>query len=251
LSKIAVHDEFYNDPAGTKLTTNTDWVLSQATRRYFAVLDYAGSAGEAKIIYNDNVTSGTAQYAVQTAQDTSSLPYAGNGAQFNPPVPPTYQGIDNFWVNPEWKKKPGALILTKLVRPGGPQACLNGKNTNFWSSEEVTASAFASFSPGYSTPTFCGEVATMTWGNGADIDSAVAGDSPLKASLTNSQVAVSYPVGWAWFQFNTSGGTQPYNQGPNYGLPVTGFAAIAFKGNNQNFGASWPLRWGNSDHNRQ
>jgi len=238
LAKTAVHDEFYNNPASTELTTNTDWVLSQATRRYFAVLDYATKSADASILYNDNVTSGTAQYP--TWGTASLLPYAGNGAIR--PLPTSgfiWHGPSDFWLNTAWKPSLGAGILRVLAQPNGPQACLNGR-AKFWNQEEVTSTS-ASFSPGLSAPTFCGEVATMTWNNGAD-----KGTSALNASLTNTQATSDYPAGWATFSLlPTSLGTGP-NVNPGYGLPVTGFAAITFKGNAQSYGASWPLRWGDN-----
>jgi len=209
LGKTRVNDEFYNDPASTVLTTNTDWIISQPTRRYFAVIDYATSAAAARIVYNNN----------QPAPDGSGrvpggLPYAGDGNAAG------------------WSAADGAGILDKVVNADyGPQACLNADVPTFYNQEEVTASLTAQFSPGYDNPVFCGEVATMTFGK-----TNAPGNSVLNAALTNTKVTVGYSAGWANFTF-------PLGTGPAYGLPVTGFAAISILGNGQSYGATWPLRW--------
>jgi len=156
LGKTAFNDEYINDANGPT-PMSTDLVFSQPTRRYFAAVDYASSAAAARIIYNDNDTSGTGAQA--------ALPYAGTNAN-------ALAGI-------------GAGILTLSPQAYGPVACLLGIVAKSYDQEETTASTAASFSPGVTNPELCGEVATMTWGN-----------SPLSAALTNTQATTSYKSGW-------------------------------------------------------
>jgi hypothetical protein len=156
LGKTTFNDEYINDANGPT-PMSTDLVFSQPTRRYFAVVDYGSSAATARIIYNDNVTSGTGANA--------ALPYAG--------------------VSADARRGVGAGILSLSPQAYGPVACLLGIEARSYDQEETTATTAASFSPGVTNPELCGEVATMTWGN-----------SPLSAALTNTQASTSYKSGW-------------------------------------------------------
>jgi hypothetical protein len=181
----------------------TDWIISQPTRRYFAAVDYGNSASSAKIVYNVNSSTLATGSGVAVNSDIS-LPYAGPA-----PVGST-----------------GAGILILQQKSSGPQACLTGATNSIFDREEVTSKSGAAFSPGGGdNPIFCGEVATLSWGG-----------SPLNASLTNSSVTPKYLNGWASF-------TLDLGTGPEYGLPITGFAGISASSGTQGYGITYPLRW--------
>jgi hypothetical protein len=120
----------------------------------------------------------------------------------------------------------GAGILSLQQTANGPQACLTSIQSKIFDREENTSTVGATFSPGVKgTASFCGEVATMTWGT-----------SPLQASLTCTAASTAYTSGWAIF-------SPLYGTGANYGLPMTGFAAISANNGSQGYGLTWPLRW--------
>jgi hypothetical protein len=212
LGHVAIDNEFINDPNGAA-PMSTDWILSQATRRYFAVVNYSDSPAHSTIVYNDaaisdgTVTGGPGVNAL-------TLPYAGktNTAYFNRNN--TYPGAGN--------------LQLMQGHQFGPQACLVGSKvaplTDREETQGVQGPAFSpSTTPG--TPALCGEVATLTWGN-----------SPLGATLTNTSITTAYKAGW---------GTMTLNKGAGAEVPVTGYAAL-IGGNTQtgfSLGATWGHRW--------
>jgi hypothetical protein len=207
LGRSSIDNEFINDPQGV-VPLSTDWVLSQATRRYFATVNYADTAAHAAIVYNDTHTSngGTAF--------TPALPYAATGT--------------------------GAGNLSLQQTAFGPQACLIGSSDYLHNREEgpdagapPVNNPLASFSPSTPPtaqqpnpgPMFCGEVATLTWGV-----------SPLSATLTNTTVTTPYTEGWGVFNLNPGSGAL---------IPVTGYAAELGTNAQTGFslGVTFPHRW--------
>ncbi|MDR2990951.1 MAG: hypothetical protein LBU72_03295 [Burkholderiaceae bacterium] len=249
LAKTAINDEFVADPNGTTgAPMTTDWILSQPTRRYFAVIDYNGGknpaqsqGSDAYIVYNLNAgyTGSTlvngnspnspygsgiamqghigAAWAVTGATtDTSALPYAGvNGGNGT--------GTGTAAVG-------GAHNLSLVQGATGPLACWTGTPA-IYDREETTAGVQAQFSPGFSSPSFCGEAAVLSWGG-----------SPLNAGLTDTTVSGAYTSGWANFVLDL-GTLNGVTAGATYGLPVIGFAAINGINGPQGYGITWPLRW--------
>jgi hypothetical protein len=200
----------------------TDWVISQPTRRYFAVVDYGPTYDGAKhpnttvpiIVYNSNQpvgSDGSGQVlstSVAPAPVGPGLPYAGDGS--------TLVGA-------------GILELSAM-KMNSSVACvqLDSENSAVYDREETTAvSGGAAFSPGTATaPTICGEVATMSWGG-----------SPLGAALTNTQASSKYLSGWATFAVPIGTGS------PAYGLPIIGFAGTSASSGTEGYGITYPLRW--------
>ena len=85
LQKNAIYNDYVATVAGAPVPMETDWVVSQPTRRYHAAVNYGSSAATSKIEYT--VASGSA------TAPASGNPYAG-------------------------------LSLNKTL-PNGPQACLS------------------------------------------------------------------------------------------------------------------------------
>jgi len=231
-----ITNEFINDPNGVKgVPMSTDWVLSQVTRRYFAVVNYADSAASSTIVYNDACTSDGEPACVNGGINKLSLPYAGSSRPAN------------FAGTPDRHGGTGVLWLDK-GHAYGPQACLSQITPAFTDREEFKASVTGTWSPGTtSAPTLCGEVATMRWGN-----------SPLQASITSTDAsaAYSYTEGWGTIVFSagTDGGMYPPGTTgmpvlggvqPVAHLPIAGFAAqLGVNGaSKQGFGATFPHRW--------
>ncbi|MDO5624440.1 MAG: cell surface protein [Pseudomonadota bacterium] len=140
LARTSVINEYVN-AAGGAVPMETDWVVSQPTRRYYAAVDYASSATAAQIIWNDDMTVTTANALndVTTAPAATANPYA---------------------------------ILVKESNGFGPFACLTaGLSTA--DREENFTSAAADFSPG-TTSNYCGEVFTLSFGGNSVLNASLS-----------------------------------------------------------------------------
>jgi hypothetical protein len=206
LGKTVIENEYANDPSGAQgVPFSTDWVISQPTRRYFAVVDYAGSAATASIVTNiNNDNGGDPAFAATFNNLVPGQTVAGTGL-------------------PYWASAGGARSTLQLRQgTNGPVAALGGAVT-VYDREEGTTSG-AQFSPGVSG-VYNGEVATLTFGT-----------SPLNASLTNTPSSGGPAFGWA--VFTPTVGLAGF-------IPVTGFAAEAGFNQtlNRGVGATLPFRW--------
>ena len=56
LAKPTIMNEYIATDAGADVPFNTDWVVSQPTRRYWAAVDYGSSASAAKVVHNASVS---------------------------------------------------------------------------------------------------------------------------------------------------------------------------------------------------
>ena len=182
---------------------STDWVLSMPTRRYSVAANY-GATGAAAVVYNPSLRSNTDRTAIpvpRSAAPTALIPAAlavGNFGYFTP-------------ANTSWNAASSQICVT----PGAMRT---------FDREENEANVF-SVSPGNALA-FCGETNVITF-NGKT--------SVLGAALAVSNVTTLDPIDatrWAtgWASLATPGGTSA-------GLPVLGFAATAFSGNN--LGGAW------------
>jgi len=208
LGHVSISNEFANDPTGAAsgVPFSTDWVVSQPTRRYFAVVDYAGSAAAANIVYNNNAQANAAgDLALPTDLGNTGLPYWNVSGATNP-TPTNVTGV-----------------LQLVQTSTGPVASLPG-SFQLYDREEGTNSN-AVFSPRTGS-IYKGEVATLTFGN-----------SPLNASLTNTKTTGAPAFGWA--TFTPSIGTGGF-------IPMTGFAALTGvnASTGSAVGMTLPHRWG-------
>jgi len=154
-SASQVINEFLNDPNGA-VPMNSDWIVSQPSRRYFAAVDYrttpSGATTGPRIVYN--VTT--------------------------PEILPNH--------NPYWTgdAATGHGVLTLKDMAGGPQACLTGKFSKVYDREESTSSTRPVLSPTINQAAlYCGEVLSLSFGR-----------SPLSANLTNLQTNGYPAEGW-------------------------------------------------------
>jgi hypothetical protein len=222
LAHGTISNEFINNASGA-VPMSTDWILSQTTRRYFAVVNYADSRGASTIVYNDACTSDGEPACLVGGINKLSLPYAGSMR------PGTFA--------PTADRHPGTgiLVLDKN-HDYGPQACLQKTTLKFTDREESATAVVPDFSPGTATdPLFCGEVATLTWGN-----------SPTLARLTNTRWNdTTYQTGWGTFTFNpgSDGGLNNADGAAN--VPVAGYAAQSMTDGRSriSFGVTYPHRW--------
>lgn len=182
---------------------STDWVLSMPTRRYSVAANYNAS-GAAAVVYNPSLRANTDRSAAPVARLAAPL-VAADRVSLDP----------NFGyftaANTSWNATSNQICVT----PGQMRT---------FDREENEANVF-SVSPGNAL-SFCGETNVITF-NGKT--------SVLGAALAVSNVTTLDPVDatkWTtgWMSLATPGGT-------NAGLPVTGFAAVAYSGNN--LGGAW------------
>ena len=137
---------------------DTDWVISQPTRRYHAAVAYGSSASAAALVFNPSVTPTTAI----TTDPTTTAPAT----------------TDNRY---------GVLSLG-AVAGMGPYACLPAGVSGVDREEKATASG-ADFSPG-TVGLYCGEVFTMSFGS--------ATSKVLQAQVANTAApAMPGDTGWA------------------------------------------------------
>jgi hypothetical protein len=156
LGKTAILND-YSVSAGA-VPMETDWVVSQPTRRYHAAVDYGASAAGAAIYFNPEVTPTT----TNTSAPTTAAPAATANAY--------------------------SLLTLSTVGSMGPYACLNAGVAGASREEHFTA-AGADFSPG-SVGLFCGEVFTMSFGS--------ATSKVLQAQVANTAApAMPGDAGWA------------------------------------------------------
>ena len=131
LSAVLAKPSIVNDYAaagdGAAVPMETDWVVSQPTRRYHAAMDYSTSSTAAAVLFNVDMTDSAS--AVSTAATNNR--YAA---------------------------------LTKSVTTMGPMACLTGTLGAADREEGTPAGISADFSPGtITTAQFCGEVFTLSF----------------------------------------------------------------------------------------
>ena len=135
LAHAGVLNDYVANVADAAVPMMTDWVVSQPTRRYFAVMDYDTSATAATVVYN--TTPGLVLPALSPLASTN--PYAG--------------------------------LLSKVNTAKGPQACMS---VGFGSTdrEERVNVAGGSFSPGVTRPS-CGVVFVVQFGSTSTLNAAV------------------------------------------------------------------------------
>ncbi len=134
LAHRAVLNDYVANVADAAVPMMTDWVVSQPTRRYFAVMDYATSAATATVVPNT-----TAVAVPPLSPFTVSNPYAG--------------------------------VLSKVITDMGPQACMSVGFGSTDREERVNVTG-GSFSPGVTRPT-CGEVFVVKFGATSTLNAAV------------------------------------------------------------------------------
>ncbi len=194
LSTAITHQVVYNDyladPTGAVPATS-DWVVSQPTRRYHSAVAYAFTAG------------GTTAPVI-VANDAMTI--AGNDAIVYGQGPLTL--TDNRYAG---------LFLKKLGDAKGAQSCFNRQISTTDREEAQVASGGPIASPGTAPQKdlACGEVFTLTMGNGST--------SVLGAIITNSAVSTLGTAGWASLSMG-------------FNAPVVGYAATSLKASTGNFG---------------
>ncbi len=184
---------------------STDWVLSMPTRRYSVAANYAAT-GAAAVVFNPSLRT--------NSNRTSAAGNDVRGAAAAPGNAVTSLGTNFGYFtsgNTSWNAASNQICVT----PG---------QIRTFDREENEANVF-SVSPGNAL-SFCGETNVITF-NGKT--------SVLGAALAVSNVTTLDPVDatkWTtgWMSLATPGGT-------NAGLPVVGFAAVAYSGNN--LGGAW------------
>lgn len=135
LGRLAVMNDYIATAAGAAVPMQTDWVVSQPTRRYHAAVSYGASAAAAAVVFNDN-------------QNSSSSPVVTSDPSNN-----RYR------------------VLTLSNTAFGPQACVLAGFGSTDREERVNVSS-GSFSPGVTAP-YCGEVFTVQFGNTSVLQAAV------------------------------------------------------------------------------
>ncbi|MCB2037882.1 MAG: cell surface protein, partial [Ottowia sp.] len=124
LAKASIVNDYAAAGDGAAVPMETDWVVSQPTRRYHAAMDYTTS----KVTFNNDMTNATS--TVVTTSPTNN--------------------------------RYGALVSTTTSM--GPMACLTGTLGAADREETTPAGLGADFSPGtITTAQFCGEVFTLSF----------------------------------------------------------------------------------------
>ena len=204
MTKAAVFNDYVATAAGAAVPMDTDWVVSQPTRRYHAVVEYGDSAANADIRWNINMADGSAADTT-TVVRAAVLDVAG-GAIAN---------AGNVY-------KPLAI----QQGPFGPQGCVTLRFSSA-DREESFSTAGGGFSPGQSNP-FCGEVFTAQF----------SGNSVLQAAVTKRALT---PVGQAgWARLTTTTGATGAHTLPVLGFAATSIKNTETGGN---FGVTTPHRW--------
>ncbi len=135
LGRLAVMNDYIATAAGAAVPMQTDWVVSQPTRRYHAAVSYGASAAAAAVVFNDD-------------QNSSSSPVV------------TGSPLNNRY-----------RVLTLSNTDFGPQACVLAGFGSTDREERINV-ASGSFSPGLTAP-YCGEVFTVQFGNTSVLQAAV------------------------------------------------------------------------------
>ena len=169
LSKPAIYND-YIASAGV-VPMETDWVVSQPTRRYHAAVDYGTSLNTSTIVWNTSM-----------AQTPTSPPTAAHTTTTAPAT------TDNRY---------GLLTLSRKADMG-PYACLTAGFAAADREEKFT-SAGSSFSPGVTSP-YCGEVFTVSFNS--------TSSKVLQSKVANSGVTAPGQAGWA--KLTLGGGTTTY-----------------------------------------
>ena len=135
LGRTAVLNDYIATAAGAPVPMQTDWVVSQPTRRYHAAVDYGTSATAARIAWNDQQT------------------VSSSAVVFSSPVDNRYD------------------VLSLSSTEFGPQACVLAGFGSTDREERINV-AGGSFSPGVTAP-YCGEVFTVQFGATSVLQAAV------------------------------------------------------------------------------
>jgi len=204
LGKTNIINDYVNAPPDW----NTDWVVAQPTRRYYAAVDYSAATLGASIIWNIDMTGATSTLTTPVRGNVTANPYsilvadntvkANNGTAMG-----TYACMSVFW--------------------GG------------YDREENGTSAGTSVSPG-ATALACGEVYTLSFATSLNPN----GSPVLGAQVSNQVSSVPTPgtAGWARVELGTAGGTL---------LPSVGYAATSMKTHIGTVTGNWgyliPHRW--------
>jgi hypothetical protein len=212
LSKSQIINEYILTSDG--VTMDTDWVISQPTRRYFAAVNYTGASNTAAIWWNrdiDDAAGATGQEVINGAAGATTTTSTSTARQFT--------GLDNRY---------NVLGLSSPFAGMGPYACLNGKVSAFNREEVALAGSGEGFSPPRQTvaAVYCGEVGVMQFGSG------------VLGAAVSVQNAGNMPgaTGWAQYAPSLAGGLP---------LPIVGYAALYMRNDTTlgNFGGAMPHRW--------
>ena len=169
LSKPAIYND-YIASAGV-VPMETDWVVSQPTRRYHAAVDYGTSLTTSAILWNASM------------------------AQV-PTAPPTAAHVTGT-APASTANRYGVLTLRRDLELG-PYACVTAGFAAADREEKFT-SAGSSFSPGVTSPN-CGEVFTVSFNSSTS--------KVLQAKVANSGVTAPGQAGWA--KLTLGGGSTTY-----------------------------------------
>ena len=193
LSKPAiVNDYIATTGAGAVVPMQTDWVVSQPTRRYYAAVDYGDELDESAIVWNANMGN-------NATATTRARPPAANNRY--------------------------SLLDLRRNLELGPYACVTA-GFSAASREEQFTSAAASFSPGQ-TSQYCGEVFTVSFNSPTSqvLQAKVANSGVTTpgeagwARLTLGGAAATYlPV--VGFAATSMKNTRADGSGGNYGMTI-------------------------------
>lgn len=201
LSKPAIYNDYIASSGVVPM--ETDWVVSQPTRRYHAVVDYGTSATASTILWNANMTTAYATTPPAATDFVTAAPAAADN-RYN--------------------------VLTKSTDSVmGPYACLTAGFAAADREEKFT-SAGSSFSPGVTSP-YCGEVFTVSFNSSTS--------KVLQAKVANSPVAAPGQAGWA--KLTLGGGSTTYL--PVVGFAATSMKNTRTDGSGGNYGMTIPHRW--------
>jgi hypothetical protein len=168
LGRTAVLNEYWTSVPGVVM--NTDWVISQPTRRYFAAVAYGPTPAAAAIVWNAQVLAGMAPAALPAITTV------------NPNV------INNRY---------GSLFLKEHISGMGQYACVNG---GLFTSDTEEGFPGAEKSPGRPL-TWCGEVAVVQFGSG------VLG-AKVTPTTVDPKIIVGQ-TGWGQLNLSTAAGALP------------------------------------------
>jgi hypothetical protein len=178
-------------------------------------------------VYNDGLTAGAVPAADVITVPNGTAPTTVYSATLSSAIGGGTGAAANYAALPYWSSINttaglffGTGILTLQQTTNGPVAALGGTFKYYDREESSTTNAV--FSP-IAGVTYLGEVATLTFGN-----------SPVNASLTNSNVKLNYQFGWATFSPSTSLAGF---------VPITGYAALTGSNSSVTFGETLPYRW--------
>jgi len=218
LSTTAITNEYITDGA-----FSTDWLLSMPTRRYHLAANYAGTGS---IVFNTSLrtnSNATRNIAPVVAELRGAAAVAGDATQPGAGAAlQTLAGIGFGWFNQNnstWDQNLQQICVT----PGAIRSFDREENeSNPFTVSPTTALRF------------CGETNVIAFNNK---------DSVLGAALTLSRVTTldqadntRVTTGWATIATPASIGAG----GGAAGLPITGYAAVAFSG--ANLGGTWQHR---------